>query len=142
MEQTQVNRVENPGKRKHEVNTKYLEFIRCGNIHYPSDTRRSPALNVKCHQCGRIGHFARRCKSAKGNRPNYPNTSNFRLNNKTEKRKRVRLFKGGADSDVSPSTSGRSNFEYFRIDNTTIPSDISRDEIINVKIMAQMSHRQ
>lgn len=128
-----INRIENPRKRKYGGNTNELDCIRCGNNHHPSEKKNCPALNIKCHQCGPVGHYARRCKTGKGDRSIYFNTSKFRSNYKMGKGKRVQLIEEADDSVESPSTSGR-NFECFRIGNSTIPSEGTREKIINVKI--------
>lgn len=41
---------------------------RCGSFKHIASSKLCPALSSKCHNCNRVGHFSRVCKSKKGRR--------------------------------------------------------------------------
>lgn len=58
-----------------------LECYRCGSYQHSFDSRNCPAQRAQCNQCGRVGHFARKCRKLPRN---VLNRNNARTNSTAE----------------------------------------------------------
>ncbi|XP_062538924.1 uncharacterized protein K02A2.6-like [Armigeres subalbatus] len=55
--------VEQHGTRWNQVKRKEVECDNCGSWKHRNDSRECSARAARCNHCGRIGHYARKCRS-------------------------------------------------------------------------------
>ncbi|XP_062556970.1 uncharacterized protein LOC134221807 [Armigeres subalbatus] len=55
--------VEQHGTRWNQVKRKEVECDNCGSWKHRKDSRECSARAARCNHCGRIGHYARKCRS-------------------------------------------------------------------------------
>jgi len=123
----QINRIENSRKRNYQDTVKITECFRCGKRHNIGDMKICSAIKAKCHKCGKIGHFERKCKTEKYRRFN---TSNVQVQKPSTSRK-INFVNECENQEREIDEMG--NFECFEIANGKSQKP-TRDDTISVII--------
>lgn len=126
-----INCIESTKKRKLGEDTKNTECFRCGNNHNSKGIRSCPTMSNKCHQCGRIGHYARKCRTGKDRL--FATASNFLPRYRPQNTRRFNYVDDSEGGNSSSTTITR-NVQCFEVGNKIYAVWDLRDDIITVTI--------
>lgn len=126
--ETYINRIENKDNKKRSWETSTNKCSRCGYYHEFNDLNLCPAHNTKCHQCGRMGHYARRCRTMKSKR--MTTSSTVTRGQRQYFPRRVNQVTEDNEEETTSSTDIR-NLECFKVGE---PDHTTRDDTILVKV--------